>query len=129
MYKLYLVKFKYKGSLYFKGGITSKADVLERFRYDIQKYNLKEFKIMKSSWFRTETEAKDAEERLFMTIMTKFPENNYVDKDGNHRFHNFWSEENLGGISEMRKYNHKEVQEAYKFISENGVRFFKDLVS
>tara|TARA_S200002703_G_scaffold159280_1_gene172196 strand:+ start:1424 stop:1813 length:390 start_codon:yes stop_codon:yes gene_type:complete len=129
MYKLYLVKFKYKGSLYFKGGITSKADVLERFRYDIQKYDLKEFKIMKSSWFRTEAEALDAEQRLFMTIITKFPENNYVDKDGNHRFHNFWLEENLGGISEMRKYNHKEVQEAYKFISENGVRFFKDLVA
>ena len=103
MYKLYLVKFKYKGSLYFKGGITSKADVLERFRYDIQKYDLKEFKIMKSSWFRTEAEALDAEQRLFMTIITKFPENNYVDKDGNHRFHNFWLEENLGGISEIRK--------------------------
>lgn len=129
MYKLYLVKFKYKDSLYFKGGITSKSDVMQRFRYDIQKYGLTEFKVMKSSWFRTEEEALDAEARLFSTIMTKFPENNYVDREGNHHFHNFWSEENLGGISEIRKYNHKEVQEAYKFLSENGARYYKDLVA
>jgi len=128
MYKLYLVKFKYKGQLFFKGGITSKSDVAERFGYDIQKYGLTDFKIMKSSWFRTEQEVLDAESRLFETIVTKFPDNNYVDKNGNHHFHNFWSEENLGGISEIRKYNHKEVQEAYKFLSENGARFYKELV-
>ena len=128
MFKLYLVKFKYKDQLFFKGGITSKLDVADRFRYDIQNYGLTDFKIMKSSWFRSEQEALDAETRLFATIMTKFPENNYVDKDGTHHFHNFWSEEYLGGITEIRKYNHKEVQEAYKFLSENGVRFYKDLV-
>ena len=74
-------------------------------------------------------EALNAEQKLFMTIITKFPENNYVDKNGNHHFHNFWSQENLGGITEIRKYNHTEVQEAYKFISENGARFYKDLVA
>ena len=40
-----------------------------------------------------------------------------------------WFEEKLNGITEMRKYDHKEVQEAYKFISENGVRYYKDLVA
>lgn len=128
MYKLYLVKFKYKGSLFFKCGITSKSDVMERFRYDIRKYGLTEFKPMISSYFRTEDEAKDAERSLFTTVMANFPENNFVDKDGNHYFHNFWTKEKLGGITEIRKYNHKEVQVAYKFISENGVKYYKDLV-
>ena len=127
MYKLYLVKFKYNNKLVFKCGITSKPDVENRFRSDIQKYGLTEFKIMKSSWFKTEEEAKDAEDRLFKTIMTKFPENNYVNQQGTPFFHNFWTEEKLNGISEIRKYNHKEVQEAYKFISENGERFYKNL--
>ena len=127
MYKLYLVKFKYNDKLVFKCGITSKPDVENRFRSDIQKYGLTEFKIIKSSWFKTKEEAKDAERRLFNTIMVKFPENNYVNQQGSHFFHNFWTKEKLNGISEIRKYNHKEVQEAYKFISENGERFYKNL--
>lgn len=129
MHKLYLVVFNYKGSKYFKAGITSKADVMERFKYDILKHGLTEFKIRKSSWFKTEEEAKEAEARLFTTIKDKFPDNNYVNKDGKHFFHNKWFEEKLNGITEMRKYDHKEVQEAYKFISENGVRYYKDLVA
>lgn len=129
MYKLYLVKFKYEGKLYFKCGITSKSDVANRFRYDIQKYGLKEFKVMQSSWFSSESQALEAESRIFETIITTFPQNNYVDKNGNHHFHNFWSKENLGGITEIRKYNHKEVQEAFKFINGNGFKRYKDLVA
>ena len=126
-WKLYLVVFNYKGSKYFKAGITSKTDVNDRFKYAIQKHGLTEFKIRKSSWFKTEEEAREAERALFLTIMSMFPENNYVDKAGQHYFHNEWFEEKLNGITEIRKYNHKEVQEAYKFISENGARFYKDL--
>ena len=129
MHKLYLVVFNYKGSKYFKAGVTSKSDVMERFKYDIIKYGLTEFKIRKSSWFKTEEEAKNAEDRLFTTIKDKFPDNNYVNKDGKHFFHNEWFEEKVNGITEMRKYNHKEIQVAYNFISENGARYYKDLVA
>lgn len=127
-HKLYLVNFKYKGKKYFKPGITGKGDVMDRFRYAIQKHRLEDFKIMKSSWFMTEQEAKDAEQSLFLVIKTLFPENNYVDKNGKHFFHNEWFEEQLNGITEIRKYNHKEVQAAYKFLSENGARYYKDLL-
>ena len=101
---------------------------MDRFRYAIQKHRLEDFKIMKSSWFMTEQEAKDAEQSLFLVIKTLFPENNYVDKNGKHFFHNEWFEEQLNGITEIRKYNHKEVQAAYKFLSENGARYYKDLL-
>ena len=78
-HKLYLVNFKYNNKKYFKAGITGKGDVMERFKYAIQKHRLEDFKIMKSSWFKTEQEADNAEKSLFETIMTLFPENNYVD--------------------------------------------------
>jgi len=126
-HKLYLVNFKYKGKKYFKAGITGKGDVMDRFKYAIQKHRLEDFKIMKSSWFKTEQEAEKAESNLFETIMTLFPENNYVDKNGNHYFHNEWLNEKLNGITEIRKYNHKEVQTAFQFIAENGVRYYKQL--
>ena len=35
--------------------------------------------------------------------------------------------EKLNGITEIRKYNHKEVQTAFQFIAENGVRYYKQL--
>ena len=126
-HKLYLVNFKYNNKKYFKAGITGKGDVKDRFKYAIQKHRLVDFKIMKSSWFKTEQEANNAEMNLFKTIMTLFPDNNYVDKNGKHYFHNEWFKEKLNGITEIRKYNHKEVQTAYQFIAENGARYYKDL--
>mgnify|MGYP001299403653 CR=1 FL=1 len=127
-HKLYLVNFKYNNKKYFKAGITGKSDVKERFSYAIRKHRLIDFKIMKSSWFKTEEEAKNAEENLFETIKTLYPENNYVDKNGKHFFHNEWFKEQLNGITEIRKYNHKEVQTAFQFIAENGARYYKDLI-
>lgn len=127
MTKLYLVTFTILGSKVYKLGITSKSDVKDRFSYDIRKYGIKDFKILKSSYFKTEEEAIQAEQDAFLTIKGKFPENNYVDKTGMNFFHNFWTEEQLNGITEIRKYNYLEVQEAYKFISKNGARFYKDL--
>ena len=58
--KIYLVTFEYEGSKFFKVGVTSKGDVMERFKYYILKYKLKNFKIHKSSWFKSEEEAKQA---------------------------------------------------------------------
>lgn len=126
-HKLYLVNFEYKGKKYFKAGVTGKTDVMDRFKYAIQKYSLEKFKPMKSSWFLTEAEAVNAEQNLFETIKTLYPENNYVDKNGEHYFHNEWFKEKLNGITEIRKYNHKEVQTAFQFIAENGARYYKDL--
>jgi hypothetical protein len=127
-HKLYLVNFKYNKKKYFKAGITGKGDVMERFKDAIQEYRLEDFKIMKSSWFKTEQEADKAEKSLFETIKTLYPENNYVDKNGKHYFHNEWFDEKLNGITEIRKYNHKEVQVAFQFIAENGARYYKDLL-
>tara|TARA_R110000796_G_scaffold180250_1_gene296833 strand:+ start:323 stop:715 length:393 start_codon:yes stop_codon:yes gene_type:complete len=126
-HKLYLVVFNYNGSKYFKVGITSKTDVDKRFKYAKIKYGLTEFKIRRSSWFKTKEEAEEEEQSLFNIIIDKFPENNYVDKNGKHYFHNKWFSEKLNGITEIRKYNHEEAQVAYEFIGENGERNHKDL--
>ena len=126
--KLYLVTFEYEGSKFFKVGITTKGDVMERFKYSILKYNFKNFKIHKSSWFKSEEEAKLAEDKCFNEIKSNFPENNYVDAQGNHHFHNKWLDEKINGITEIRVYNVAEYQFAWNYIDTNGVNKFKDLV-
>lgn len=126
--KLYLVTFEYEGSKFFKVGITTKGDVMERFRYSIVKYNLKNFKIHKSSWFKSIEEAEKAEKDCFASIMKTFPENNYIDAKGNHFFHNKWLDEKINGITEIRVYNGAEYKFAWNFINTNGVNKYKDLV-
>ena len=126
--KLYLVTFEYEGTKFFKVGITTKGDVMERFKYAILKYKLMNFKIHKSSWFKSLDEAEKAEQQCFADIMQTFPENNYVDAQGNHYFHNKWLDEKINGITEIRVYNGAEYKFAWNFVDSNGVNKFKDLV-
>ena len=60
--------------------------------------------------------------------MQTFPENNYVDAQGNHYFHNKWLNEQINGITEIREYNGKEYKFAWNYIHNNGVNKYQDLV-
>ena len=125
--KVYLVTFEYEGTKFFKVGSTQKGDVMDRFKYEISKYNLQNFKIHKSSWFKSLNEALIAEHKCFEDIKNTFPENNYVDAKGTHYFHNKWLKQKINGITEMRKYNGKEYKFAWNFIDKNGYNKYSEL--
>ena len=78
VYKLYLVQYYYLGKRYYKCGITSSKDVMDRFKYDIQKYNLEKFRVIKSGYLKGFMEEDTKENELFKLIMDEFPENNYI---------------------------------------------------
>ena len=51
VYKLYLVQYYYLGKRYYKCGLTTKGDVMDRFKYDILKYKLQNFRVIKCIFF------------------------------------------------------------------------------
>lgn len=127
VYKLYLVQYYYLGERYYKCGLTSKKDVMERFKYDIRKYNLQNFRVIKSGYLKGLVKDDTKENELFELIMDKFPENNYY-KDDKRYFHNKWFKDKINGITEVRKYNQKEVDTAKEFIINNTAIKFMDLL-
>jgi len=129
MYKLYLVKFKVDGNSCYKIGITQHFDVADRFTEDIKNKRITEFKVIKSGFLHSEREALLLESELMKNISKAFPGNNYypsseISEHG--EFHNFYTETKLGGITETRKYNQKEVNLAIEFIIENTYIKYKD---
>ena len=126
IYKLYLVQYYYLGKRYYKCGLTSKTDVKDRFKYDIAKYNLQKFSVIKSGYLKGIMEEDTKEKELFRLIMDKFPKNNYI-KNGKSYFHNEWFKEQINGITEVRKYDQDEVNLAKDFIINNTTIAYKDL--
>jgi len=126
IYKLYLVQYYYLGKRYYKCGLTSKTNVKDRFKYDIAKYKLQKFSIIKSGYLKGIMEEDTKEKELFRLIMDKFPKNNYI-KNGKSYFHNEWFKEQINGITEVRKYNQDEVNLAIDFIVNNTTIKYKDL--
>ncbi len=124
MHKLYLVSFIIEGRRCFKIGITSNFDVTKRFQKHIDNGDILAFKIYKSSYFQSYDDAYNAEQLLMENIVNKFGGYNF---NGEVRFHNFWSKNKLGGITEIRKYKQAEVNFAWKFIDENGKKSYKKL--
>ena len=53
IHKQYLVTFNIDNNKCWKSGITAKWDVYNRFRTEIKKGIISNFKIHKSSWFKT----------------------------------------------------------------------------
>ena len=128
MYKIYLVTFTIEGKKALKIGITSKTDVQERFQRLIDNGTITGFKIHLTRWIDGEEAAKLKEQHCFTSMILSFPKNNYIDKDGSHKFHNFWLKEQVGGVTEIRKYDHQEYLHAYKLVDKSGFRFYNDAI-
>lgn len=129
MYKLYLVKFKVDSKFCYKIGITRHIDVINRFVKDLKMKRIAEFKVIKSGYIHSEREALLLENKLMETIFKSFPDNNYYPDPKNPKrglYHNFFTETKLGGITETRKYNQKEINLAIEFIKENTYINYKD---
>ena len=124
MHKLYLVSFIIEERMCFKIGITSSFDVTKRFQVHIDNSDILAFKIYKSSYFESYDTAYEAEQLLMNNIVNEFGGYHH---DGEIKFHNFWSKNKLGGITEIRKYNKEEVNYAWEFINEHGERKYKKL--
>jgi len=126
MSKVYLVTFIIENKKVYKIGITSKPDVQTRFQTLINSGIITDFKIHISRWVKDFTEAKTKEENCFEQIVLNFPENNYIDKEGSHHFHNIWLKEQVSGITEIRKYNHVEYKKAYQLVDQSGYRYIRE---
>ena len=127
VYKLYLVQYYYLGKRYYKCGLTTKKDVMDRFKYDILKYKLENFRVIKSGYLKGLMENDIQEKKLFNLIMDQFPENNYY-KGTKRYFHNEWFKDQINGITEVRKYDQEEVDFAKDFIVNNTTLTFKELL-
>ena len=68
IHKQYLVTFNIDNNKCWKSGITAKWDVYNRFRTEIERRIISNFKIHKSSWFKTYEEAYESEQKLFDEI-------------------------------------------------------------
>jgi len=126
MYKVYLVTFKIEGKKVYKIGITGKSDVQARFQHLIDNGTITDFKIHLSRWVEGEDTAKERETECFTEIVLNFPENNYITGNGNAHFHNFWLKKKVGGVTEIRKYDHKEYLFAYSLVDKSGYRYLSE---
>tara|TARA_R100001244_G_scaffold86263_1_gene65902 strand:- start:459 stop:896 length:438 start_codon:yes stop_codon:yes gene_type:complete len=118
VHKQYLVTFYIDDKKCWKSGITSKRDVYDRFKDEIKKRIIFGFKIHKSTWFKTYKEAYKSEQKLFNEIIKDF--GGYKHKDGNVRFHNFYTKDKYNGITEIRKYDYNEYKYAWDYIANAG---------
>ena len=128
-HKVYVVKFRIDGKMCYKVGITRYQDVIDRFAKDLIDRTITDFKVIKSGYVHSSNEAEALEDRLMETIFKSFPDNNYYPDPENPKrgqFHNFFTKTKLGGITETRKYDHKEVGLAVEFIKENTYINVKD---
>lgn len=126
MYKVYLVTFTVENKKVYKIGITSKSDAQQRFQQLIDSGKIKDFKIHISRWVKDLCQAENKETSCFKEIVLNYPENNYIDKEGNHHFHNLWLDEQISGITEIRKYDYEEYRTAYKLVEKSGYRYLSE---
>jgi len=116
----------------YKVGITRHQDVENRFSKDLSDRIITDFKVVKSGYVHSMKEAEDLEYRLMETIFKSFPDNNYYPDPENRKrgeFHNFYAKTKLRGITETRKYDHKEIGLAVEFLKENTYINYKDFLN
>ena len=96
--KLYLVHFKNRHSSesFYKIGITSKYDVLDRFKYDM--YNDWNIKVVTSA-YGPRDEVELAEQKL----LKMFPKN-------------LWIEQKISGVTEIVKLSSIQLEQCMKLI-------------
>ena len=107
-----------------KAGITSKFDVFDRFKEMLKDGVISNFKIHKSSWFKTKEKAYESEQRLFNEVINKFGGYNHK---GEIKFHNFWTKDKYNGITEIRKYNYPEYKYMWDYLDNNGKKYLSEL--
>lgn len=115
--KLYLVVFTLVESnkRVWKIGYHRGSDVRNRFEKEKKEGTIKNFKIWLSVWVDYNLlEIKEKE--CFDEIVEVF--GGYKGK-----FHNFWLPKMVNGLTEMREYNYKELQYAYKMVETKGKRY------
>lgn len=115
-YKVYLAKLKrvcgWPRCVY-KIGITKSEDAMDRINYrgEDEPYPITNYfhdnKIMASTKrIYTEEEAKALEKRIMNTI-----------KGNEKYFHNWYEDDQISGITEMRKWNYEEVQKVFELLN------------
>jgi hypothetical protein len=116
-YKLYLVVFTLVESniRVWKIGLHRGSNVDNRFKRELEEGIIKDFKIRLSVWVDNNI-LEQVEKECFSEIVKVF--GGYKG-----RFHNFWLPKMIPGLTEMRKYNHKEIQYAYKMLERKGDRY------
>jgi hypothetical protein len=116
-YKVYLAKLKrLEGNpkCVYKIGITSSSDAMDRLTYrgldeayPITNY-FPDVKIMASTKRKYSREEAECIEASIMHQLKGMDKN----------FHNWYEEDQISGITEMRKWNYEEVQKAFRLIKE-----------
>lgn len=116
-YKIYLVVFTLVESnkRVWKIGLHRGSDIDNRFKKEIKEKIIKDFKIYLSVWV-DDNILERVEKECFDEIVSEF--GGYKG-----RFHNFWLPKMIPGLTEMREYNNKEVQYAYKMLQRKGTRY------
>ena len=115
--KVYLIRFMLnvdgKSIESYKIGITDKKNIIEgRFKDEVKTGVMSDITIIAFKEFDNRLDAEEYETYLFNTVKTKF--GGYQLKDGTIRFHNFWTQQQPKGITEMRVWNENEA----KFVTD-----------
>ena len=111
--KVYLVRFKLnvdgKSIDSYKIGITDKKDIIEgRFAQEVKSGVMSDISVIAFKEFDNRLDAEEYETYLFNLVKDKF--GGYQLKDGSTRFHNFWTQQQPKGITEMRSWNEDEAK-------------------
>tara|TARA_R110000803_G_scaffold22284_1_gene55669 strand:- start:851 stop:1216 length:366 start_codon:yes stop_codon:yes gene_type:complete len=116
-YKLYLVVFTLieSNKRVWKIGLHRGSNVDNRFKRELREKIIKDFKIYLSVWVNNNI-LEQVEKECFSEI---------VDIFGGYkgRFHNFWLPKMTPGLTEMREYDYKEIQYAFKMLERKGSRY------
>lgn len=121
--KVYLVRFKLnvdgKSIDSYKIGITDKKDIIEgRFAQEVKSGVMSDISVIAFKEFDNRLDAEEYETYLFNLVKDKF--GGYQLKDGSTRFHNFWTQQQPKGITEMRSWNEDEAKFVKNLLFENA---------
>lgn len=104
----------------YKIGLTQKEDVIkDRFKEEVSTGLLEDLELLASTWFNSRADAEGYETSLFNLTIEEF--GGYKMKDGSIKFHNFWTQQQPKGITEMRKLNIKEVSRLIEVIESKNL--------
>ena len=104
--KLYLVRFTDKGTsdTFYKMGITSRYDVLERF--DSDQYNNWDIKVMSSAYG-----PREEVERAEKVLLELYPKN-------------LWIEQKISGVTEIARMSRQEFTECMALVKDYSAKWY-----
>lgn len=121
--KVYLIRFTLnvdgKSIDSYKIGITDKKDIIEgRFAQEVKSGLMTNIVVIAFKEFVNRLDAEEYETYLFNAVIDKF--GGYQLKDGTSRFHNFWTQQQPKGITEMRSFSNEETLFVKELLFENA---------